>query len=72
MRQFIQFGIKGNNVLMNRRSGTKFTFNEVDENKEIVSMIEYQGSIFVATQKGVYKIVDDKMARLEFVEKATK
>ena len=45
------------------------TFSEPDVDKVIVSMIEFQGVVLVATQKGVYKIVDDKLVRLEFVEK---
>lgn len=57
--------------MMEKREGAKFIpFAESDdEDRKIVSMIELQGSVFVATQKGVYKIVDDKLVRLEFVEK---
>ena len=51
------------------RKGTKYPFGDSDPDKEIVSMIEWQGFIYVATKKGVYRIEDDKMVRLEFVDK---
>jgi len=54
---------------MEKRKGIKFPLAEADEDKVIVSMLEFQGVIFVATQKGIYKIVDDKLVRLKFVEK---
>ncbi len=53
-----------------KRTGTKFPFAEPDdENRKIVSMIEYQGQILVATQKGIYRLENEKMIRLDFVEK---
>ena len=55
--------------MVERRKGIKFTFAEADPDKAIVSMIEWQGFIYVATKKGVYRIEDNKMVRLEFVEK---
>jgi len=59
---------------MNRRSlekrkGIKHIFAEADPDKIIVSMLEWRGSVYVATQRGVYRIEDGKLVRLEFVEK---
>ncbi len=39
-----------------------------DEDKEIVSMIEYNGQILVALANGVYRIEGDKLVRLKFKE----
>jgi len=53
-----------------RRKGTKFTFSEPDPDKTIVSMIEWKGSVYVATQKGVYRIEEnDTLVRLEMIDK---
>ena len=46
-------------------------FNEIDEEKKVVSMIEFQGKVYVATEKGIYRIEDDKLVRLEFEETET-
>lgn len=55
---------------MEKRKGVKFAFAEPDdEDRRIVSMIEFQGRIFVATQKGVYELKDNTLVRLEFVDK---
>ena len=53
-----------------KREGMKYIpFGESDPERIIVSMIEFQNKIYVATQKGIYIITDDKLVRLEFVEK---
>ena len=55
---------------ISKREGTKYIpFGDSDPEKVIVSMIEFQDRIYVATQKGVYIIDNDKLVRLEFVEK---
>ena len=55
---------------MKRRKGIKFTFGEPDPDVTIVSMIEFQGKIYVATQKGVYLITArDTLVRLKIVDK---
>ncbi len=52
---------------MKKRTGTKFIpFNEADPERVIVSMIEFKDKIYVATQKGVYVIENNKLKRLEF------
>ena len=51
-----------------KREGTKFAFAEPDPDRVIVSMIDFQGRIYVATQKGVYRFENGKMTRLEFIE----
>ncbi len=53
-----------------RRKSIKFTFAEADPEKKIVSMIEWQGFIYVATEKGVYRIEEnDTLVRLEMIDK---
>ena len=54
---------------MKRRDGIKFAFAEPDLDMIIVSMLEFHGFVYVATQKGVYRIEDDKVVRLEIVDK---
>ncbi len=49
-----------------------FTFNEADPEKRVVSMVEFKGFVYVATQKGVYRMEGEKMVRLKFVEKVSK
>ena len=36
-----------------------------DPDMAIVSMVEWQGAIYVASQKCIYKIINDKLQRLE-------
>lgn len=56
--------------MINERSGTKYpTFNEEDAEREIVSMIEFQDRIYVATKVGVYCMEGDKLVRLEIKER---
>ncbi len=58
--------------MVERRSGTKYIFSEVDEDPEriVVSMITWKNSVYVATQKGIYRIGEnDTMVRLKFVDK---
>lgn len=57
--------------MVEKRKRMKFAFAEPeDENSKIVSMLEFQGSIYVATQKGVYRITEgDTFVRLELVDK---
>ncbi len=58
---------------MAKREGMKcIPFGDSDPEKIIVSMKEFQNKIYVATQKGIYVITDDKLVRLEFVEKVDK
>lgn len=54
-----------------RRSGTKFILAEkdVDPDRVIVSMVEWRDCIYLATQKGVYRIEGDKFIRLEIIDK---
>lgn len=52
-----------------KRKGMKHIFSEADPDKQIVSMLEFEGKVYVATKKGVYRIEGDKLVRLEFVEK---
>ena len=59
--------ITGLSVERYKRKGRKNVFNEADSEKIVVSMIEFEGKIYVATQKGVYIIKDDKLVRVEFV-----
>lgn len=56
---------------MNRRSGTKFAFAEVDPSPErvIVSTVEHKGNLYMATQKGIYRLENDEMVRLKIVDK---
>ena len=55
---------------MNRRSGIKGIYNEADPDMIIVSMLEFQGAVYIATQKGVYIVTqDNKIKRLELIEK---
>ncbi len=52
-----------------KRKGMKFTFNEPDEDKRVVSMLEFKDFVYIATQKGIYRIEGDDVVRLQFVEK---
>lgn len=55
--------------MVEKRKGVKFALAEPDdEDRRIVSMIEFQGQVLVATQKGVYRLKDDTLTRLEFVD----
>lgn len=56
-------------MIAKRRKGTKFVFGKPDPDMVIVSMIEWEDKIYVATQKGIYRIENDKLVRLEIVEK---
>ena len=49
-----------------RRSGTKLlkTF-PVDE--PLVSMVEFKGTLYIASTKSVFKLVEDEFHQLEFV-----
>ncbi len=40
---------------------------ELPECKRIVDMREFNGHLYVATDRGVYRLVGDKFERLEFV-----
>ena len=55
--------------MVERRKGIKLAFAEPDPDMVIVSMLEFHGFVYVATQKGVYRIEDDKVVRLEMVDK---
>ena len=45
-------------------------FNEPDpkETREIVSMIQHDGRIILATRVGVYEVKNGKIERIEFME----
>ncbi len=50
-----------------RKSFMEIPFMEPeDEDRIIVSMIEFENKIYVATKKGIYIIKDDKLVRLKF------
>ncbi len=57
--------------MVEKRSGTKYIpfMEPEDEDRIVVSMLEYKDRIYVATQKGVYILDNDKLRRLEIVEK---
>lgn len=58
---------------MKERKGIKFALAEADPDKTIVSMIEWKGSMYVATKKGIYRIEEnDTIVRLQFVDKSPK
>jgi hypothetical protein len=66
-------GIDKRHVLLNEeRKGTKYLFGEPDPDKVIVSMLERDGQVLIATQKGIYRIEGEKIIRMEFVEKEIK
>lgn len=50
-----------------QRSGTK-TIKQFPADEPIVAMIEFQGTIFIATSKCVYKKIDDELHPLDIVE----
>lgn len=52
-----------------KRKGLAFAKCEDDTNRKIVSMLEFQGQVLIATERGIYRIENGKMKRLEFVEK---
>ena len=54
---------------LEKRKGIKFSFAEPDLDKVIVSMLEFQGKVYVATQKGVYILKNDTLIRLKMVDK---
>ncbi len=53
-----------------RTSNIKFAFAkpEDDENRCIVSMLEHQGRMYMATEKGIYRLEGEKVIRLEIVD----
>ncbi len=54
-----------------KRSRTKyisFMESDLDPDRIIVSMIEFQDKIYVATQKGVYILRDEKFHHVKMVE----
>ena len=54
---------------VSKREGMKYIpFGDSDPERVIVSMIEFQDRIYVATQKGIYVIKDDELVGLEFKE----
>ena len=55
---------------MAKRTGTKF-IKTFPEGETCVSMIEFKGEIFVATNKHVYKMFEEKLHKIEIVEKET-
>ncbi len=79
MGNAIAHGSKGEREMKNRiklsagasrRDGMKYIpFGDPDPERIIVSMIEFNDRIYVATQKGIYIIKDDELVRLKFKEK---
>lgn len=62
--------MKDNETGLRKRKGVKFAFADPDPDKIIVSMIEWKGSVYVATQKGVYRIEEnDTLVRLQMIDK---
>ena len=57
---------------MNRRRNSKSIFNEADPEPDriVVSTVEHKGNLYLATQKGIYRLDGDKMVRLQLVERA--
>ena len=55
--------------MVEKRKGIKFAFAEADPDKVIVSMLEFRGKLYMATQKGIYILEGDKVVRLEIVDK---
>lgn len=54
---------------MELRSGMKhLPFMDADPDQIIVSMLEFEGKIYVATQKGIYIVRNEKLVRLELTE----
>ena len=52
-----------------KRNGTVYIpFMDADPERVVVSMLEFQGDIYVATQKGVYILKDGKFHHIEIVE----
>ena len=55
--------------MVEKRKGIKYPFAEPDPDKVVVSMLEFQGNVYIATQKGVYILKDDILIRLKMVDK---
>ena len=53
--------------MVGKRKGMKFVFADPDDDPEVVSMFEWKGIIYVGMKKGVYRIEDDRLIRLEIV-----
>ena len=52
-----------------KRSGTKYIpFNDLDTDRKVISMLEFEGAVYVATEKGVYTIKDNMLKQIEFKE----
>lgn len=52
-----------------KRKGTKFIFASPDPDKTVISMVKWRDCLYVATQKGVYRIEDDdKLIRLQIID----
>ncbi len=57
---------------VSKREGLKnIPFPVGDPERIIVSLIEFQDRIYVATQKDIYRIEEDKLTRLEIDAKDT-
>lgn len=55
--------------MIEKRKSSIFVKAEDDTNRKIVSMLEFKGQVLIATERGIYRIEDGKIKRLEFVEK---
>ncbi len=49
-----------------KRPGTK-CLKTFPVGEPLVSMIEFKGTLYVASTKGVFKLVDDEFYQMEFV-----
>ena len=55
--------------MVEKRKGTEYIpFMDADPDRVVVSMLEFEGKIYVATQKGVYIMRDKEFHRLEIVD----
>lgn len=51
--------------MQNRKA---FSVPEDDSNRKIVSMLEFRGKVYVATERGIYIVKGEEVVRLEMVE----
>ena len=52
---------------MSESSKTKHHLKTFSADEPIVAMVEFQGTIYVASSFGVYKLIDDKFHQIQFV-----
>ena len=54
--------------MVEKRKGFNFAYADPDTDRKIVSILEFRGNMYLATQKGVYILKDDTFVRLEIVD----